>query len=185
MYDVTNYVMPWEFLKLFLERSLKDNLLTFVEFDFCLFVFYRLGRPRHFWLPPDRNYKKKKQKNIIWIEDRRLSEEDWSRTEEKIPGLSRKMASEKYHENDSMLQKEELKPKPWAKCKLISSYNTKYMRLFGWEIGTDKNTAFDWVVELLRLDDLLILVLSPCGSLPRIGLFLSRRFSKVSVMLIT
>ena len=159
MYDAINYVIPWEFLKLFLERSLKDNLLTFVEFDFCLFVFYRLGRPRLFWLPPDRNYKKKKQKNIIWIEDRRLSEEDWSRTEEKIPGLSRKMASEKYHENDSMLQKEELKPKPWAKCKLISSYHTKYkaFRLRNWH---RQKYRIDWVVELLRLDDLLVLVVA-------------------------
>ena len=32
------------------------------------------------------------------------------------------MAAEKYHENDSMLPKEDLKPKPWAKCKFSIIY---------------------------------------------------------------
>ena len=32
------------------------------------------------------------------------------------------MAAEKYHENDSMLPKEDLKPKPWAKCKFFGRF---------------------------------------------------------------
>ena len=40
--------------------------MTFVEFDFCLFVFYRLGRHR-LLTSSNRNYNYKKQKNILKI----------------------------------------------------------------------------------------------------------------------